>query len=327
MLSYSPRVVLWTGLSAAMAWSVATFWVVALPDTLALVRRGQWAALTQEQTIATLLNPHFVHLGIWGRQVVLLLVVAGSLATVVWRIRRLVFRQIEAERARTNLSRYFSPNMVEELAGSDEPLRVTRTQSVAVMFIDIVGFTTLSANQPPAAVIGLLREFHALIARAVFDHGGTLDKYLGDGALVTFGTPRVGPHDASNALGCARAILTAVAAWNVERTRRGATPIRIGIGVHFGPVVLGDIGDAQRLEFAVIGDTVNVASRLEALTRTVGADAIVSHDLVEAVRAEGSAADLSDLTEIAPQAIRGRDGTLRVWTLSVPRAVGTSTIR
>jgi adenylate cyclase len=320
MLTYSPRVVLWSGVCAAAGWSVATGWVVALPDTLALVRRSQWSALTHEQTVATMLNPHFVHLGIWGRQVVLLLVVAGSLAAIVWRVRRLVLRQIEAERARTNLSRYFSPNMVEELAGSDEPLRVTRTQSVAVMFVDIAGFTSLSANQPPAAVISLLREFHRLIVRTVFDHGGTLDKFLGDGALVTFGTPRVGAHDASNALRCGRAILQAIKTWNGTRAERGEAPIRIGMGVHYGPVVLGDIGDEQHLEFAVIGDTVNVASRLQELTRSVGAAAIVSQDLIDAVKSDAEPADLTGLTEIGPQAIRGREGTLGLWAISALRA-------
>ncbi|HUI27672.1 MAG TPA: adenylate/guanylate cyclase domain-containing protein, partial [Candidatus Kryptonia bacterium] len=327
MLTYSPGVVLWTGVCAAAGWSVATMWVVMLPDTFAILRRSQWATLTHEQTVATMLNPHFVHLGIWGRQVVLLLVVAGSLAAIVWRVRRLVLRQIEVERQRTNLSRYFSPNMVEELAGSDEPLRTTRTQSVAVLFVDIVGFTSLSENQSPEAVIQLLRQFHGLIARTVFEHDGTLDKYLGDGALVTFGTPRVGSHDAGNALACARAILLAVGSWNEARARRAEAPIRIGIGVHYGPAVLGDIGDEHRLEFAVIGDTVNVASRLQDLTRIVGANAIVSQDLVDAVRAGGASAELAGLIEIAPQTIRGRDGTLRVWTLSAPGAADTASHR
>ena len=323
MLTYSPRVVLWTGFSAAIAWSAASLWVLSLPDSFALTRRAQWRALTYNEAVATLLNLHFVNLQTWGRQVVVLLIVAGSLAAVVWRARRLVMRQVEVERQRTNLSRYFSPNMVDELAGSDEPLRATRTQSIAVLFVDIAGFTTLSANRPPQAVIGLLREFHRLIARTVFEHDGTLDKYLGDGALVTFGTPRVGAHDATNAIHCARAIIEALASLNHTRAERGEPAIRIGIGVHYGPAVLGDIGDEQRLEFAVIGDTVNVASRLQELTRVVGTDVLVSHDLVDAVRAEDGAAELTGLTEIAPQTIRGRDGTLRAWTLTVPPAGGT----
>ena len=98
---------------------------------------------------------------------------------------------------------------------------------------------------------------------AVFAHGGTLDKYLGDGLMATFGTPFASERDALNALDCARAMMDSVARWNETRAARGEPPIRASVGLHYGPAVLGDIG-ANRLEFAVIGNTVNVASRIEA---------------------------------------------------------------
>ena len=101
----------------------------------------------------------------------------------------------------------------------------------------------------------------------MFAHGGTLDKFIGDSVMATFGTPQPGPRDAAHALACARAMLASLGVWNSERTARGEMALRAGIGLHFGPVVLGDIGDERRLEFAVLGDTVNTASRLEGLTR------------------------------------------------------------
>jgi adenylate cyclase len=320
VLTYSPRVVLWTGVSAAAAWSAATLWVLSLPETVTLVRREDWSQLTYEQVLTVILDPRFVDLGRWGRQIVLLLVVSGGLAVIVRRSRRLVLRQADAERQRANLSRYFSPNMVDDLAASDEPLGATRTQRVGVMFVDLVGFTALSAQQSAEAVIELLREFHRLVASTVFAHGGTLDKFLGDGALVTFGTPRSGERDAANALRCARAIVRAVGEWSGQRERQGQPPVRIGVGLHYGPVVLGDVGDAQRMEFAVVGDTVNVASRLQELTRTLGATLLVSQDLLDAARSESAFAlsDVEGLREIAPQAVRGRTGTLHLWALDAP---------
>ncbi len=135
------------------------------------------------------------------------------------------------------------------------------------MFADIVGFTKFAERQTADQVVSTLRGFHARMERAVFDNGGTLDKFLGDGLMATFGTPDPGPHDASNAVRCGHAMLAAIEDWNRERRASGAEPIALSVGLHCGTVVLGDIGSERRLEFAVLGDVVNVASRLEALTR------------------------------------------------------------
>ena len=120
--------------------------------------------------LARLLDPYFVNLGQLGRQVILLLLFAAGLAVAVRRSRRLVERQADAERARANLSRYFSPSVVEELAASDTPLHATREQPVAVLFVDLVQFTAWSAHATPDAVIQLLRDFHGL-ARAIVGEG------------------------------------------------------------------------------------------------------------------------------------------------------------
>src|SRR5262249_12706357 len=154
---------------------------------------------------ATMLDPFYVDPSRLGREVVVIFVMAGALATLVARSRRLVERQIDAERLHGNLARYFSPNVVAELARSAEPLRATRAQEVAVLFVDLVGFTAFGVARPPEVVIAYLREFHARMVGAVFAHGGTVNKYLGDGLMVTFGTPQPGPRDAAQALRCALA--------------------------------------------------------------------------------------------------------------------------
>ena len=312
--SYSPRVVLWTGIAAAVAWSVGTVWIIALPASRVFPAD---ATMSFEEIRLAISDPNHVDIGAWARQILVLLLVSVALAAFVARARRLVVRQAETERARANLSRYFSANMVDELAQSDEPLRTPRTLDCAVLFVDIVGFTGLSSAHPPAAVMGLLREFHGRMARAVFEHSGTLDKYIGDAVMATFGTPRVGPNDASNALGCAKAMSSSIGAWNAERAQEHKAPVRVGIGLHYGPVVVGDIGGEQRLEFAVIGDTVNVASRLERLTRELSAVVLASGDLMDAVRREVADAEaaLTGFTDAGARPIRGRDGEIRVWAL------------
>ena len=123
--------------------------------------------------------------------------------------------------------------------------------------------------------------------REVFRHGGTLDKYLGDGLMATFGTPSASDSDAGNALRCAQAMIASIGEFNRERKNRGEPPIRVSVGLHYGEVVLGDIG-LNRLEFAVIGTAVNAASRLESLTRELGCAMVASDDLVRQARAEAS---------------------------------------
>ena len=227
------------------------------------------------------------------------------------RARRLVERQAAAERERANLSRYFSPNLVDELAQTDQPLGPTRQQPVAVLFADLVGFTQLAETLPPTEVIALLREFHGRMQAAVFAHGGTVDKYIGDAVMATFGTPRSGPVDATNALAAARAMRDAVAAWNVARQAAGEAAVRVGIGVHYGAVVLGDIGGESRLEFAVLGDAVNVASRLERLTRQLDAVIVASDAVVAQARLEGAGG--VGLVPGPPQTLRGRTAPVGIW--------------
>ncbi len=219
----------------------------------------------------------------------------------------------EAERKRASLARYFSPNMVDELMQTGGDLDTARVQHVAVLFVDMIGFTRISARLPSVEVIGLLREFLGFFEEAVFAHKGTLDKYLGDGLMATFGTPRPGERDASNALACAAEMAKQIVVWNAHRESEGLEPLRIGIGVHYGEVVLGDIGGERRMEFAVIGDTVNIASRLQDMTRTLNIAILASNTIVEAVRREGSGGTLEGFRDLGDHELRGREGILRVW--------------
>lgn len=320
---HAPRVVMWAGAAAAIAWSVGTAVIALQPDTIIFSPAKFNALVTADERLAYIFQPTAINISQLITQMLVFLLVAGALAVAARRNRALVFRHAKAERARSNLARHFSPNMVEELANMDEPLGEGRSQDVGVLFADVFGFSGIAESIKPSEVLALLRELHAIMARQVFAHGGTVDKYLGDGIMATFGTPRKGEHDAADALACARGILEDLARWNESRIASGMRPIRLGVGVHYGPVILGDIGDEHRLEFAVVGDTVNVASRAERLTRELDVDLVASDDLIEAVRKEGNGETLfQGMEEAPPQVIRGRAAHLPIWTMSsAPLAV------
>jgi class 3 adenylate cyclase/PAS domain-containing protein len=223
-------------------------------------------------------------------------------------------RLSDAERKRANLARYFSPNMVEGLMQSGGRLDEARTQPVTVLFADIWGYTSISAAMPPLQLMALLRELLRMFEKAIFAHGGTLDKFLGDGLMATFGTPKAGPRDAANALACAAAMADAISRWNAKRRASGLKPMFLGIGLHHGDVVLGDIGSERRMEFAVIGDTVNVASRIQEMTRALDVAVLASDRVIQAARGEAGDAATKDFTDRGEHELRGRTGKIRLWS-------------
>jgi adenylate cyclase len=318
LLSYDPRRVLWAGFCMAACYGAGVVWVLHQPDTITPANFSDWDSLTMREQVDIASHPNFVLPRQPMRDIVLLTIVTGILASVVWRVRGLVLRQSETERQRANLVRYFSPEIATELAQSDQPLGEYRRQSTAVLFVDIVGFTGLAERMGPEDTMTLLREFHGRMAAQVFAHRGTLDKYIGDAVMATFGSLHKGDADAADALRCVRAMIDDVAEWNAIHDRSGQLPIGIGIGAHFDPVVVGDIGDERRLEFAVIGDAVNVASRMERMTRELHARAVLSDDLVLAAREEAKqeAPLLSGLDAAGTVAIRGREAPMAIWTIT-----------
>ncbi|MEO1000734.1 MAG: adenylate/guanylate cyclase domain-containing protein, partial [Pseudomonadota bacterium] len=178
----------------------------------------------------------------------------------------------------------------------------------AILFADIVGFTAWAERHRPAEALALLREVQGLIERAVFEHGGAVDKFIGDGVMASFGTMEEGPAPAEAPLACFADILVAFEAWSA--TQPEADRVALSLGLHAGPVVVGDVGSARRMERAVLGDTVNVAARIEEMTRALGVRALVSADVVE------RAATLPEgLRSLGPQQIPKRAGAVALWAL------------
>lgn len=339
VLAYSWRTLAMFANSTIVIWlcgvaAVATFGSVDPTIT------AQLTTLFQDNPrILNSIDPNSVYWPDRIAELVVFVLVAGILAINGRRTTQLIYRQAEAARERANLARYFAPSIVNDMAARDTPLGEAREQIVTVMFVDIVGFTHQAETLTPQQTVDLLRTFHQELEAVIFNHRGTLDKFLGDGLMVTFGTPEPTANDAENALKCGLDILHAIEAWNVARSGQGQGPVTVSVGIHTGTVTIGDIGSERRMEYAVLGDTVNVASRLEAMTRELNVALIASDSSVQAAREQrpasahtasgaissklsgsGSGTDqpswLGRYQSSGSHSIRGRDRPINLWVVN-----------
>jgi adenylate cyclase len=193
-----------------------------------------------------------------------LLTALGNFAAVAVERARLQGRIEREERIRERLSRYHSPGVVEEIVSeSSGAIEKVRTRRVSVLFADIVGFTTLAETMEPDALSRFLSTVFTFAADAIFAQGGTLDKFIGDAVMAFFGAPIPQSDHPRRAVAAAAKMIESVTAWNVERESRGEAPVAMRIGINTGNAVVGDIGSDQRVDYTVLGNTVNVAARLE----------------------------------------------------------------
>jgi adenylate cyclase len=239
----------------------------------------------------------------------LVLIVAAIAALAVRRARQTLTRAIMLGQQTANLSRYLPQRIAAVVA--DQGVGVLtrgRRQNAAVMFADVRGFTALSESVPPEEIGRMLGELRGIVTRAVERNHGIVDKFIGDAVMAVFGVPEPGPRDAANALAATRDILRELEHWNAARATRGEPAVRLGIGVHYGEVFAGAVGDASRLEFTILGDTVNVAARVEEATKAAGAGLVVTESLLAAAEA-----DRSEWHPLEQEAVRGRAQPVRMY--------------
>ena len=196
----------------------------------------------------------------------------------------LVKRVTQANARRLRLQRYFSPGVGELLEERDEDsLALGQECELTIIFVDIRGFTSLSEQLSSREVVELLNAFHAHMVEVMFRHGGTLDKYLGDGLIAYFNAPVGQPDHAPRAVRCAIDMEKELMFFNEKLKSEGKAPIRMGAGIHTGSAIVGDIGAPHRREFTAIGSPVNVTSRLEGMTKEVGRTIVASAATMELV--------------------------------------------
>ena len=230
-----------------------------------------------------------------------------------WQFDKLTSETSNIERSNAQLGRYFSPEIKEEIEKSGLQLdSSSKTQSlVAVLFTDINNFTSISENLKPEEVLKLVSEYQAKMVASIFSSNGTVDKFIGDSVMATFGTPSSRGNDAQNALECARKMQISMRQWAKERIDKELEPISHRIGIHFGPCIVGNIGNDQRVEFTVIGDTVNVANRLCEKCKDEQADVLISEELRVRLAEEINSTEIKDLH------VRGRKEKITVHKIKL----------
>src|SRR5205085_7377699 len=173
-------------------------------------------------------------------------------------------RLAREEVARANYGRFLPEYVVKQILKNPDSFKLGGVnQTLTVIFADIRGFTRLSEHAPPERVVHLLNNYFTAMTEIIFAHGGTLDKYIGDGLMALFGAPTATPEDACNAVAAAVDMQREIKDINEELRSEGLSEIAIGIGLHTGVATVGYIGSERRSEYTAIGDTVNLAARLE----------------------------------------------------------------
>lgn len=236
--------------------------------------------------------------------------------SVAHRTRALILQgasaAVLAERARQRLGVYVSEEVASSAMAGELALGGSNKKA-AVLFSDLRGFTRYAEGLTPERLVEELNAYlHEMVAE-IRAEGGVVDKYIGDAIMAVFGVPSEQPDDAARAIRAAERMRVALARHNVDRERRGLPPLAHGVGVHYGPMVAGNIGTAERMQYTVIGDAVNLASRLESATKDTHVELLVSDTAVQAARAAG--ASVPALKVHGTIAVRGHEAVL-VHTLA-----------
>lgn len=290
-LSLSLRLSLVSGVTAAIGFNLAAFFAV----------RGL------EATPSTAVLVSFPHYGMKGILIVLTGLAAGY---VGHRLRKQLGESLkvarERDRAVSIFGQHVSPSVADRLLHQAVELTGEERQ-VCVMFVDIRDFSSLAAEKLPGDIVEYLNQLFGPMIQIVNEHGGIVNKFLGDGFMAVFGAPSEDPRLARNAVACSRAILAST----TKLVELGEIPpTRLGIGLHVGVAITGNVGSEQRKEYTVIGDTVNVAARIEQATKQFRAQLLVS----DAV-AEQCGSDLADAVDLGLVELKGQPKPVHLYQL------------
>jgi adenylate cyclase len=214
---------------------------------------------------------------------------------------------------RQALGRFLAPEVVKMVEENPDGVRLGGTnQRVTVLFCDIRGFTSMSETMAPEKVVEILNEYFSGVTKAIFDHGGTLDKYIGDAAMAIFGAPISKGNDAQRAVDAGVAIQRLVAEMNRDAARRGHPEIKVGVGINTGVVTAGNIGSPQRLDYTVIGDEVNLASRM--CGKAEAGQVLITESTFNDVR------EHFKLTPLPPVMVKGKSQPINIFSVLLEEA-------
>jgi adenylate cyclase len=272
----------------------------------------------RERVIGVIYVDSPLHVGSFSTSDLDLLTALANYAAVAIERARLNDRIRRERQARDRLERYHSPAVIEAVLSDSGADRASVTlRETSILFADIVGFTARCEQLPPQDVALFLNQFFSLAADVIFKYGGTLDKFIGDAVMAFFGAPLPQEDHAERAVRSAIELLEALDSWNAERVAEGLDRIEVRVAVNSGPVVVGDIGSAKRVDYTVLGNTVNVTARLEEHVAKPGT-------IVLGESTHAAVAGLFPTEPLGSVQLKGLSRTIEIFAVSLPKraAVG-----
>ncbi len=277
-LRFEPLWVVLSGATAALGWA-------------ALLAYALYAAPSNPLTwdYVTSLRTTQVHLGSELGKILAIVLLTALLAMALARARRLLGQAVSGRQATADLSLFFDDGVARRITESEDEVMAGQGElrQAAILFLDLRGFTKAAAVLSPSQLIALLGEYQGLMVPLVKAHGGSIDKFMGDGILASFGAVAPDPEYAANALRAVDAIMAAAAEWRQRRGAVGGASPEVGAGLAAGEVVFGIIGEGRRLEYTVIGDAVNLAAKLEKQNKAESTRGLTTQDTLELARQQG----------------------------------------
>lgn len=279
-LRFEARFVLFTGLVAVIGWAILVLYVLS-------GRGGPDWPVTDDFVEYITSNTVLFHAEV--DKLIAIAVTTLVLALAIARARHLLVRAVSEGAAARDLSRFFDPGVAQRIRSAAMAIKAGEGElrDVAILAVDLRGFTRLSTELAPADVMKVLQDYQGRICPHIVGNGGSIDKFLGDGILASFGAVSPSPSPAADALRAADAVLDAAAQWARDRQKAGLAPLNVGLALAAGRVVFGAVGDGERLEFTVIGDAVNFTAKLEKHNKEEGTQALTDARTYALAEAQG----------------------------------------
>lgn len=277
-LRFDPPLVLFTGLLAAVGWGALAVW--------AAIDGAPFTGDYRTYMTSFSLLP-----GAELEKISAILATTLILAAGVDRARALLFRTAAEEAVAADLSKFVGRDAADRIRASADGVRAGDgdIRHAAIMFIDLRGFTRATKDAPPRDVIALLQDYQSRLLPVITQGGGSVDKFMGDGILVSFGAARATGRECAQAVETAIAVGSEIDLWKAERTKNGRPPLDVGVALAAGDVVYGAVGHGDRLEYTVIGDAVNLAAKLEKHAKVEFARIIATADVARRAADQGAA--------------------------------------
>jgi adenylate cyclase len=279
-LRFDPRFVLMAGFVGALGWQCLVFYALyddSLQTPVVAQNYVEYATSTA------------ISLWVELDKTIMILMVTIVLSVALARARRVMVNSLAEGQAASDLARFFTPEIARRITDSDHQIHAGQGEmrEAAIVMIDLRGFTKLAETAKPDAVIALLTEYQARVVPVIQRHGGSIDKFMGDGIIATFGLTSQSRTYAADALQAVEGVLGVAKHWTGERAARGEDPVRLNAAVATGPVLFGAVGDASRLEYTVIGEPVNLCAKLEKHNKAIGSDGLATADAWKLALSQG----------------------------------------